>query len=158
MSTLATFSVPRRPIGLRYRVWACYALVAVFWTAAVVSRMLNDDHASFSFAAAVWMAFLPLADLLSVRLRRIARGRSLFGTDYRHLHHYLLAKGWSRAATVSVLVNVCCVLAVASYGAWRLAVPSPVLIVAAVVAFVAFHLWMTIRWKRLMGFCVVVTE
>jgi phosphatidylglycerophosphate synthase len=158
MSTLARISVPRPDISLRVRLWGCYAVVALIWATAVTLRMGAQSDTSFPFAAALWTAWLPLADVISVRLRRIARGRDFFGTDYRHLHHYMLAIGWGRAATICTLVAICSVIALGSYVAWSLEVPGPALFVAAIVAFAGFHAWMTSRWKRLAGFCVVMTQ
>ena len=158
MSSIAAFSVDLSPASLRLRLWACYAVVALFWLIAVASRLAVQDDLSFPFLATIWVGLLPLADVVSVRLRRIARGRSLFGTDYRHLHHYLLAKGWSRPATLFFLVAIAALLATAGYFSWYFALPAEALFVVALAGIVAFHAWMWSAWRQLAGFRVLITQ
>jgi UDP-GlcNAc:undecaprenyl-phosphate GlcNAc-1-phosphate transferase len=51
----------------------------------------------FPPVAALWVLLLPLADGLSVVLRRAARGRDLFARGDQQIHDYLFAKGSRRA-------------------------------------------------------------
>lgn len=158
MSSIAAFPF-ERPLGsLRVRLRECYALVALFWLIAVYHRLGVQDHLSFPFAAAIWLGVLPFADSISVRLRRIARGRPLFGADYRHLHHYLLARGWSRLTTLVVLAATAGLLAAASYYSWCVALPGEPIVTAALVAIVAFHAWMRSAWREVAGFQVLITS
>jgi len=53
---------------------------------------------------------LPIADTLAAMVRRALRGRPLFSADKEHIHHRLLALGFSQKQAVIVLYGVCTVL------------------------------------------------
>lgn len=80
----------------------------------------------FKFPAAVGFLVpllamsLPLCDTAFAVLRRIAHGRSPFAADSGHLHHRLLAAGYSQRQAVSILLGLsalCGLLAVLLVGA-----------------------------------------
>jgi hypothetical protein len=156
MSSIAAFPFERTLGSLRLRLRECYGLVALLWLIAVYHRLAAHDDLTFPFAAIIWLVLLPVADAVSVRLRRIARGRSLFGMDYRHLHHYLLATGWTRVTTLLLLTAVAALLAAASYYSWYIELSAEVL-PAALLALIAFHAWMSAVWRRLTGFSVLMS-
>ena len=43
---------------------------------------------------------VPLLDTLTSPLRRFMRGKKMFEPDREHVHHNLIAKGWSQRKTV----------------------------------------------------------
>lgn len=53
---------------------------------------------------------LPIIDTSLALLRRFASGRPLFEGDKEHIHHKLLARGWSQRRVVLVLYGACAVL------------------------------------------------
>lgn len=57
---------------------------------------------------------LPIADTLLAMGRRAFQGRPIFSADKEHIHHKLLALGFSHRATVLVLYAACVVLAAAA--------------------------------------------
>lgn len=71
----------------------------------------------------LWLAAIPLYDLLGSIVRRIARGRSPFEPDRGHLHHLLLDGGLGVRATFSVLALLA--VALAAFGMWLQALGVP---------------------------------
>lgn len=57
---------------------------------------------------------VPLLDTITSPLRRFVRGKKMFEPDREHVHHNLLAKGWSQRKTVVFLYGVTAFLAVMS--------------------------------------------
>lgn len=56
--------------------------------------------------SSLWLYAVPLYDLVSSILRRLARGKSPFAADGGHLHHRLCALGLSKGQTVILLLAV----------------------------------------------------
>lgn len=52
---------------------------------------------------------LPLMDTALAVFRRFINRRPLFNADREHVHHMLLARGWSQAGVVLILYGVCAV-------------------------------------------------
>jgi UDP-GlcNAc:undecaprenyl-phosphate GlcNAc-1-phosphate transferase len=52
---------------------------------------------------AVWILGVPIADTVTLMIRRALRGRSPFAGDREHLHHILLALGLSTGHSVLVM-------------------------------------------------------
>ena len=50
---------------------------------------------------------LPVVDTSVTMVRRLVSGRPLFQGDSEHIHHMLLARGWSQRHTALVLYGVC---------------------------------------------------
>lgn len=55
---------------------------------------------------------VPLLDTVTSPLRRFVRGKKMFEPDREHVHHNLIAKGWSQRKTVVFLYAVTAFLAV----------------------------------------------
>lgn len=55
---------------------------------------------------------VPLLDTITSPLRRFVRGKKMFEPDRQHVHHNLIAKGWSQRKTVIFLYAVTAFLAV----------------------------------------------
>lgn len=60
---------------------------------------------------ALWIFAVPLMDTVAVMLRRVQAGQSPFSADRQHLHHVLLASGYSVERTVRVIWLLALVLA-----------------------------------------------
>jgi UDP-GlcNAc:undecaprenyl-phosphate GlcNAc-1-phosphate transferase len=56
---------------------------------------------------------IPLTDTVMAMLRRGLRGRALFSPDCDHLHHRLLARGFTQVQAVAILHGACGLLAAA---------------------------------------------
>lgn len=66
-------------------------------------KLSQGEQRAFAPVTALWMFALPLLDTGSLIVRRMLRGRSPFSADREHLHHVLLAVGYSVNQTVSAL-------------------------------------------------------
>jgi len=64
---------------------------------------------------------LPISDTLLAMLRRVAHGRPMFQADREHIHHLLLAKGWSTRRACLALYAVAVVLGLAGVSLARVA-------------------------------------
>ena len=83
------------------------ALFIGFLLAAI--SIQGTQKASTAVAVAIpLMAFgLPIVDTALTIARRFISGRPLFQGDSEHIHHMLLARGWSQRRVVFVLYGVC---------------------------------------------------
>ena len=83
--------------------------------------LVNQPFASSAPSVAVGILFVPLLDTVRVFTLRMLAGRSPFAPDKNHIHHRILAMGFSQISTVLLLalLNVLVILFViqfASYG------------------------------------------
>lgn len=99
--------------------------------------------------AALWVLLLPLADCVSLMARRVRARRSPFVGDSRHIHHYLLARGFTHGQTLGILVLLSAAFGAVGYVGWRLHVPDAVLFGPFFFGFFAYHAWIARAWKRL---------
>jgi UDP-GlcNAc:undecaprenyl-phosphate GlcNAc-1-phosphate transferase len=76
----------------------------------------GTQKASTAVAIAIpLMAFgLPVIDTAFTMVRRLLSGHPIFQGDQEHIHHMLLARGWSQRRAVFVLYGVCAILGLAS--------------------------------------------
>ena len=65
---------------------------------------------------ALFIVGLPVVDMITVILRRIARGRSPLAPDRSHLHHLLLTAGLSKKLVLPVIVSLCATFCLAGIG------------------------------------------
>jgi UDP-GlcNAc:undecaprenyl-phosphate GlcNAc-1-phosphate transferase len=99
--------------------------------------------------AALWVVLLPLADTVSLMARRRARGQSAFHADREHIHHFLLAKGFSVSQSLAILVGVSTLFGAIGVLGWRLGVPEPVQFYAFAGLFFGYHGWIKRSWAGL---------
>jgi len=80
----------------------------VGFTLAALS-VLGTQKATTAIAVAIpALAFgLPVVDTTVTMARRLISGKPLFEGDNEHIHHMLLARGWSQRQTALVLYGVC---------------------------------------------------
>jgi UDP-GlcNAc:undecaprenyl-phosphate GlcNAc-1-phosphate transferase len=97
--------------------------------------------------AALWILVLPLADCVSLIARRLRARKSPFVADRRHIHHYLLACGFTYGQAVATLVGLSTFFGAVGYFAWRFEVPEPVLFWIFFVGFFAYHHWIQRAWR-----------
>jgi UDP-GlcNAc:undecaprenyl-phosphate GlcNAc-1-phosphate transferase len=98
---------------------------------------------------ALWVLLLPLADCVSLMARRIRKGKSPFDGDRDHIHHYLLARGFTHSQTLAILVGVSALFGLAGYLGWKLELPEPLLFWTFAGGFFAYHFWIRAAWRRL---------
>jgi len=104
---------------------------------------------TFPPIAALWVLLLPLADCVSLMTRRVRAGKSPFVADSRHIHHYLLRRGFSHGQTVGILVGLSAIFGAVGYLGWKLDVPEPVLFWPFFFGFFGYHFWIKSGWERL---------
>ncbi|MGZ5042998.1 MAG: MraY family glycosyltransferase [Usitatibacter sp.] len=104
---------------------------------------------TFPPIAALWVVLLPLADCVSLMLRRVMAKRSPFVADSHHIHHYLLARGFTHGQTLGILVGLSIVFGAVGYFGWRLDVPEPALFAPFFFGFFAYHFWIKRAWRIL---------
>lgn len=97
---------------------------------------------------ALWIVVIPLCDTVSLMLRRRAAGRSPFNPDREHLHHQLLARGFTVGQTTWLLILGGATTSAIGLGGWKLGVPEPILFVLFVALFISHHRISKAYWKR----------
>lgn len=99
--------------------------------------------------AALWVLLLPLADCVSLMARRIRAGKSPFDADRHHIHHYLLARGFTHNQTLAILVAVSALFGAVGFAGWKSKVPEAVLFWPFFFGFFAYHAWIQRAWRKL---------
>jgi UDP-GlcNAc:undecaprenyl-phosphate GlcNAc-1-phosphate transferase len=99
--------------------------------------------------AALWVLLLPLADCVSLMARRLRAGRSPFDADRHHIHHYLLARGFTHNQALALLVALSFLFGAIGFAAWRLRLPDAALFWPFFFGFFAYHAWIQRAWRRL---------
>lgn len=96
------------------------------FTVVVVGILLSqgDDRATAPVTV-LWLAALPIYDILWAIVRRLLRGGSPLRPDDEHLHHLLLRAGLPVRHTFAVLVSLAAALAGFGISLERLGVPEP---------------------------------
>jgi UDP-GlcNAc:undecaprenyl-phosphate GlcNAc-1-phosphate transferase len=92
---------------------------------------------------------LPLADCVSIMSRRIRAGRSPFVADRHHLHHFLLARGYTHGQTLFLLVSLSTLFGAFGFFAWQLGVSESLMFYPFFFGFFAYHFWIQRAWKKL---------
>jgi UDP-GlcNAc:undecaprenyl-phosphate GlcNAc-1-phosphate transferase len=86
-------------------------------------RLAMNERAALAPITAVWILALPIADTVTLLLRRSLRGLNPFHADRRHMHHILIALGLSSARTTALLFWIALGLGIGALIADRLGVP-----------------------------------
>jgi UDP-GlcNAc:undecaprenyl-phosphate GlcNAc-1-phosphate transferase len=95
----------------------------------------------------VWFLAVPLLDMGFVILRRALKGRSPFTADRSHLHHILLAAGFTPGEVTWILIALAAGFAAFGWAGWRLGWPGYVMFYAFVAVFVAMALVGRRAWR-----------
>jgi UDP-GlcNAc:undecaprenyl-phosphate GlcNAc-1-phosphate transferase len=104
---------------------------------------------TFPPIAALWVLLLPLADCVSLMARRLRAGRSPFAGDRHHIHHYLLARGFTHNQALATLVVAGALFGAIGFTGWRLGLPDAALFWPFCAGFFAYHFWIARAWRRL---------
>jgi hypothetical protein len=81
--------------------------------------------------------------------RRLRARKSPFVADRHHIHHYLLARGFTHGETLAWLLAVSAFFGAVGYFAWRLDVPEPALFWPFLAGFFVYHFWIQKAWKAI---------
>ena len=71
-------------------------------------------HAVLSFLIPIAIFALPLFDTANAFTRRILKRKSPFTPDKNHLHHKLIAYGFSQKQSVYIIYSICAILGIAA--------------------------------------------
>jgi len=104
---------------------------------------------TFPPIAALWVLMLPLADCVSLMTRRLTARKSPFVADRHHIHHYLLARGFTHGETLGLLVALSTAFGAVGYFAWRTGAPEAALFWPFFFGYFCYHYWIKRAWKRL---------
>jgi UDP-GlcNAc:undecaprenyl-phosphate GlcNAc-1-phosphate transferase len=99
--------------------------------------------------AALWVLLLPLADCVSLMARRIVARKSPFDADSHHIHHYLLARGFTPQQTLATLVIISALFGAVGFVGWRLHVPEPALFWPFFFGYFSYHWWIQRAWRAI---------
>lgn len=86
-------------------------------------RLTHAPASTVTPALAPWLVAVPIADCITLIVRRLARGRSPFKADRDHLHHLLLDRGWTVSGLVLLVLTYHLLAAAAGYALWRAGAP-----------------------------------
>jgi len=103
-------------------------------------ELAMGERAAIAPITAVWILGIPIADTVTLMVRRALRGRSPFAGDREHLHHILLALGLSAGQTVLVIAIASLMLAVIALAAQFGKVPESILFYFYMAGLVAYGL------------------
>jgi UDP-GlcNAc:undecaprenyl-phosphate GlcNAc-1-phosphate transferase len=118
--------------------------------------LTQGPHRTVPPIAALFVVMLPLADALSVMMRKIERKENPFERNERHLQHYLFARGCTPARSLVILVAAAALLGAVGFAGWRLHVPDAAMFWLAVFGFLAYHAWIKAAWRKVDGFYYVL--
>ena len=104
---------------------------------------------SFPPIAALYVLLLPLADCVSLMIRRLRAGKSPFVGDRGHIHHYLLARGFTPSQTLAILVGISVAFGAIGYFAWLFKIREAFLFYPFFFGFFAYHAWIGREWERI---------
>lgn len=104
---------------------------------------------TFPPIAALWVIVLPLVDCVSLMVRRLRADKSPFVADRGHIHHYLLARGFTSSQTLAILVGVSVLCGAVGYFGWVFKVSEAALFYPFFFGFFAFHAWIQRAWSQL---------
>jgi len=99
--------------------------------------------------AALWIIVLPLADCVSLMARRVRARRSPFVADSQHIHHYLLARGFTHGQTLATLVALSFLFGAFGFFGWRLGLPEAALFWPFFFGFFVYHAWIQRAWRAI---------
>lgn len=88
---------------------------------------------------AVWLIGLPILDTLTVMSRRLADRRSPFSAGRDHLHHILLAVGFSHTAALGIMLGSAIVLATIGIAGWRMKAPDWAMLWSAIAVLIIYY-------------------
>ena len=99
----------------------------------------QGEAARISPVTGLWLIAIPVFDLFSAIMRRVAEGRSPFDPDHEHLHHTLVVAGLSRPTALVVMLSIGVILAAAGVVAHFLGLPDGVLLITWVACGILYY-------------------
>lgn len=113
-----------------------------------VRLAMAEHRPALAPITAVWMLALPIADTVTLLVRRTLRGRNPFHADRHHMHHILIALGLSSARTTALMFWIALLLGIGALAADRLGVPQYVMFYAYMACLVAWGITAEIACRK----------
>jgi UDP-GlcNAc:undecaprenyl-phosphate GlcNAc-1-phosphate transferase len=108
-----------------------------------------DARAAISPIAAVWILGVPIADTVTIMTRRVLRGASPFVGDREHVHHILLAAGFTARQAVAILFGLSIALGFAGLCAGWLGIPDYAMFYSYAACLLAWGIGAELACRRL---------
>jgi len=112
-------------------------------------RLSMSERPALAPITAVWILALPIADTVTLLVRRSLRGRNPFHADRHHMHHIVMALGLSSARTTALLFWIALVLGIGALAADRLGVPQYVMFYLYMACLIAWCITAEIACRKL---------
>jgi UDP-GlcNAc:undecaprenyl-phosphate GlcNAc-1-phosphate transferase len=112
-------------------------------------RLAMSERPALAPITAVWILALPIADTVTLLVRRSLRGRNPFRADRHHMHHILLSLGLSPARTTALLFWLALALGIGALLAERLGVPQHVMFYLYMALLIAWGITAEIACRKL---------
>jgi UDP-GlcNAc:undecaprenyl-phosphate GlcNAc-1-phosphate transferase len=112
--------------------------------------LCQGESAKMSPVIGLWLIAVPVFDLFSAIVRRLAAGKSPLVSDSEHLHHVLIANGWPARAALVFMLSMAAGFILLGVVGNSLHVPDGVMCLAWIVSGFLFHQlarrpWIVIR-------------
>jgi len=114
-----------------------------------VRLAMDNVRPALAPITAVWMLALPIADTVTLLMRRTLRGRNPFHADRQHMHHILIALGLSSARTTALMFWMALLLGIGALAADRLGLPQYLMFYLYMACLVAWGCAAEILCRRL---------
>ncbi len=98
-----------------------------------ISLAQHGDSPALPPIVIAWILAFPVFDMIRVSTRRIMAGKSPLRADKQHLHHLLLAHGYTPARTVRLLLGITFIYGGIGYIGWSFKIPEPLLTAAWII-------------------------
>jgi UDP-GlcNAc:undecaprenyl-phosphate GlcNAc-1-phosphate transferase len=95
-----------------------------FVICAFLIRYSQNTKSIFSPVLALWLVAIPLMDMMSTFIRRLRHGKSPFYPDRTHIHHIFMRSGFTKSATLLIIMLSSCLLAIIGLILEQLQAPS----------------------------------
>jgi UDP-GlcNAc:undecaprenyl-phosphate GlcNAc-1-phosphate transferase len=112
-------------------------------------RLAMSERPALAPITAVWILALPIADTVTLLVRRSLRGGNPFQADRHHMHHILIALGLSPARTTALLFWLALALGIGALLADRLGVPQYAMFYLYMALLIAWGVTAEIACKKL---------
>ncbi len=124
-----------------------------FVICAFVIRFSQEGRAIIQPVFALWLVAIPLMDMLVTFFRRLRHRQSPFHPDLTHVHHIFMRAGFTRHATLAVIMLASSLLAVIGFMLEKAAAPAWVsfaLIVLLTLLYAQMigHAWKLAKWIK----------
>lgn len=129
----------------------------VVWLLAIGSQAhssgLTSETSSFTPVVALWVAALPVMDMIAIMMRRIKKGVSPFKPDRDHLHHIFMRAGFSSRETLVIITLFSLMFSFIGVVTTVYAVPDWIQLIAFVALFLVYkqslaHVWVLVSIYR----------